>query len=236
MQTLDTFYQSKDWIKLTRIIRAERVNEAGDLICARCGKPIVRAYDAICHHKIFLTPDNVNDAAVALNPENIEVVHHVCHNRIHDKLGYKRREVFLVYGSPLSGKSYYVRDLQPDGALICDIDLIWMSVTGGKKYDKPKALASVVFGIRDYLMDCIKTRRGFWNTAYIIGGYPLISERERICRTYGAREIYVEATREECLARLHVDPDGRDVKAWEGYIDEWWRRFRPSDPAPSSEK
>lgn len=236
MQTLDTFYQSKDWIKLTRLIRAERVNEDGDLICARCGRPIVRAYDAICHHKIFLTPENVNDAAVALNPENIEVVHHACHNRIHDKLGYKRREVFLVYGSPLAGKSSYVRDLQPDGALICDIDLIWMCVTGGEKYAKPKALASVVFGIRDYMMDCIRTRRGFWNTAYIIGGYPLISERERICRTYGAREIYVEATQEECLARLHDDPDGRDIKAWEGYIDEWWRRYRPTDRPPSNEK
>ena len=232
IRRLETFYQSKDWIKLTRLIRTERVNADGFLICAKCGKPILKAYDAICHHKIFLTAENINDLNISMNPDNIEVVHHACHNKIHDKLGYKRREVFLVYGAPLAGKSSYVRDLQPDDALICDIDLIWMSVTGGEKYAKPKALASVVFGIRDYMMDCIRTRRGFWNTAYIIGGYPLISERERLCRTYGAREIFVAATKDECLARLHADPDGRDVKAWEGYIEEWWRRFRPTDPSP----
>ena len=230
MYTLNTFYQSKDWIKLTQIIKQSRINPNGFLICSRCEKPIVKAYDAICHHKIYLTEDNVNDASISLNPDNVELLHIRCHNREHDKLGYKRREVYLIYGSPLSGKTTYADSLQDENALYVDIDAIWQSVTRGDKYYKPKALTSVVFGIRDYLLDCIKTRRGTWNNAYIIGGYPLISERERLCRIYGAREIFIDTPKEECINRLHNNPDGRDIEAWTGYIDEWWRRFRPTMP------
>ena len=51
MITLDNFYQSKAWVNLTQRIRLERVNEDGDLICEHCGRPIVKKFDAICHHK-----------------------------------------------------------------------------------------------------------------------------------------------------------------------------------------
>ena len=93
--TLDNFYQSKEWVNLMKIIRQERVNENGEIICAYCGKPIVKAYDCIGHHKVYLTEQNVNDAMISLNPENVELVHHVCHNRIHDKFGYKHKEIYL---------------------------------------------------------------------------------------------------------------------------------------------
>ena len=79
-QTLDTFYRCKEWENLLRVLKLERVNEAGELICEHCGKPITRAYDAIGHHKEELTPENVNDANVSLNPANIAFVHHKCHN------------------------------------------------------------------------------------------------------------------------------------------------------------
>ncbi len=233
IRRLDTFYQSKDWIKLTRLIRTERVNADGFLICAKCGKPILKAYDAICHHKIFLTAENINDLTISMNPDNIEVVHHVCHNKIHDKLGYKRREVYLIYGSPMSGKHTYADSVDHDGALFCDIEGIRRCISRQSEYKEIKALNPVVFGIRDYILDSIRTRRGYWNTAYIIGGYPLISERERICQMYGAREIFIDTDRETCLQRLKEQPEDRDVKAWERYIDEWWRRFRPSEIPPS---
>jgi NAD(P)H-flavin reductase len=77
--------------------------------------------------------------------------------------------------------------------------------------------------MRDYLMDCVKVRRGKWDKAYIIGGFPLISDRERILKEYGAREIFISTTKEECIARLDACDDGRDKEAWRGYIDEWWR-------------
>jgi hypothetical protein len=95
MFTLDTFYKSHEWQKLLAVLKLERVDDDGNLICWHCGKPIVRKYDAIGHHTIFLTDDNVNDAAISLNPELIQFVHHRCHNIIHNKFGYKRKEIWV---------------------------------------------------------------------------------------------------------------------------------------------
>lgn len=228
--TLDNFYQSKTWVKFYTALRLERTDADGNLICWHCGKPIVSKYDAIAHHTIFLTEQNVNDFTVSLNPDLVQFVHHRCHNRIHNKFGYKKQEVFLVYGSPCSGKSTFVRDVSCMGDLILDIDLIWQNITGGLLYVKPPCLNTVAFGIRDFMLDCIRTRRGKWQNAYIVGGYPLVSERERLCRQLGAREIYVDSTKAECLKRLELDPD-RDTKEWTGYIETWWERYNPSPVA-----
>ena len=72
---LGNFYQSKDWIKLMAVIRMDRVNSDGQIICEHCGKPIVHKYDCIGHHIIELNESNVNDADIAMNPLNINIVH-----------------------------------------------------------------------------------------------------------------------------------------------------------------
>lgn len=227
MFTLDNFYQSREWVGLMQIIKQARVNEEGFNICEYCHKPIIKAYDCIGHHKQHLTNDNVNDYNISLNPDNVALVHHVCHNKIHNKLGYVKREIFLVYGSPLAGKTSYVDDVMSPGDLIIDIDNIWQCVSGLTRYTKPQRLNAVVFGIRDYLIDSVKIRRGKWNTAYIIGGYPLISERERICRELGAREIFIDTPKDVCIDRLNTCQDDRNKDEWRKFIDDWWRRYTP---------
>ena len=98
----------------------ERINDDGVVICEYCGKPIIRQFDCVAHHVIPLTERNVGNADISLNPDNIQLVHHVCHNKIHNKLGYIQREVFLVWGSPLSGKSSYVDSVRNSGDLIVE--------------------------------------------------------------------------------------------------------------------
>ena len=224
---LSTFYQSKEWVTLTQIIRADRVNAEGFNICEYCGKPIVRQYDCICHHVEYLTEDNVNDLSISLNPANIQLVHHKCHNIMHDKFGHSKRAVYIVYGSPLSGKSTYVNDIKSDGDLIIDMDSIWQCVSGCDRYIKPKRLNAIVFGVRDKLYEDIKYSRGKWNNAYIIGGYPLSSERERLCHELCAELIYIESTQKECLRRLYESDDKRDLFEWTNYISDWWEKFNP---------
>lgn len=227
--TLDTFYKSKEWVNLIKSIRLERVNSNGDVICEECGEPIVRAYDCIGHHKEELTEQNVNDAMVSLNPDNVMLVHHRCHNRIHKKFYYGEdtRQVYLVYGSPLSGKTTWVNEVKSDGDLIVDIDSIWQCVSGCERYKKPAVLNACVFGVRDYLIECVKYRRGKWRNAYVVGGYPLISERERLCRELRAREIFIDTSKDECLRRLAECNDGLDIGQWTGFILDWWKKYNP---------
>ena len=222
--SLYDFYHSKEWRSLTKNLRIERTNDNGEVICEYCGKPILKAYDCIGHHKTELTEENVNDYQISLNPESIALLHARCHNFQHDKLGRKSRMVYLVYGAPLSGKSTYVKDSMSEGDLVVDMDSIWQCVSGCDRYIKPNRLRSVVFRIRDDLLDMIKYRFGKWSNAYLIGGYPLQSERERLMQELGAREVFIDTSKEECIERLAADSE-RDTEEWLKYIDEWFEKF-----------
>lgn len=222
--SLSNFYRSKEWVNLLKVLKLQRVDSSGNILCEHCGKPIVNKYDCIGHHKIYLTEENYTDAEVSLNPDNIALVHHRCHNRIHNKLGYSKREVFIVYGSPLAGKSSWVKEVSEPGDLIVDMDNLWQAVSGCDRYIKPNRLKSIVFSLRDNLLESIRYRRGKWNNAYIIGGYPYQAERERLLDSLGAREIFIECSKEECLARLEAQEE-RDPIEWANYIEEWFNVY-----------
>lgn len=222
--SLYNFYRSKEWENLLKVLKLERVDTQGNIICTHCGRPITRAYDCIGHHVIELTEENYTDANISLNPDNILLVHHKCHNIIHNKLGYAQRQVFIVYGSPLSGKSSYVAEAMSEGDLVIDLDSIWQCVSGCERYVKPQRLRSVVFAVRDNLLESVKYRRGKWLNAYVIGGYPFKAERDRLVDTLGAREIYIDTDKDTCLQRLYESED-RDTEEWVKYINDWWLQY-----------
>ena len=230
MFELSSFYKTKQWESLIAQIKIERVNEEGELLCEMCGKPISKAYDAICHHVIPLTEENVNDFNISLNPSNIQILHHKCHNITHDKLGHSERQVFIVYGAPFSGKHDWVMENKDDGDLILEMDSLWMALTGAPRYIHPNRMKSVVFKARDTILEAVKYRLGKWTNAYVIGGYPLVSERERIIKELGAREVFIDSPREICIYNLYSYSEAGepiDVKEYEGFIDEWFARYSP---------
>lgn len=233
MFTLENFYQSKEWRNLLAQLKNERLNENGEIICQYCGKPVVKSFDIIGHHKVELTDENVNDFQISLNPDNIIFLHHKCHNVVHNKFGYKQRKIYLVYGSPLSGKSSYILKVIEEGDLLIDMDNIWESISGLPRYEKPNRLKGVAFKVRDCLLDCVKYRNGKFKNVYIVGGYPLSSERARLCKELGAEEIYIEATKEECLQRLEQLPetDGRSKQKeeWATFIEKWFDEFTKTE-------
>ena len=220
MYSLSNFYQSKEWANLLRIIKAERLNEEGLNICEHCGKPIILKYDLIGHHKIELTEGNVNDYSISLNPDNISLVHHKCHNIIHERFGSYCRKVYIVHGAPCSGKSSFVRQAANKEDLILDIDSIWEMLTINGRYEKPGRLKQNVFMIRDCILDQIKTRAGGWRNAYVIGGYPLPMERIRLATMLGAELIHIDTTQEECLLRASERPGD-----WSKYIAEYFEKY-----------
>lgn len=222
INNLSEFYSCKEWIELMNNIRLQRNN-----ICEHCHKPIVNTYGSIGHHKIHLTESNYKDANISLNPDNIMLVHAKCHNQIHGKLSYIDRQIYLVYGSPFSGKSTYVKDNMDIGDLVIDMDNIWQCISNCDRYIKPNRLKSNAFIIRDTLLDMVRMRTGKWQNAWVIGGYPLISERERLANQLGAKTIFVDTSKDECLKRLSQSDDSRDKTQWEMYINDWWDKYSP---------
>jgi hypothetical protein len=218
MFTLANFYQSREWTAFKEGLMQERTGEDGFLRCARCGLPIVARYDCIGHHVIELTDENVADAAVSLNPANVELVHFRCHNAIHERFGAYQRRVFLVYGAPCAGKSTWVRENAAADDLILDIDRLWEAVSVSDRYHKHPRIAQNVFGLRDCLIDQIRVRAGKWRRAFVVGGYPLRSERDRLCGLVGAEPIFVDTDEETCLARA-------ENEQWRGFVRDWFEAY-----------
>lgn len=222
--SLYQFYRSDQWQKFREVVINERTQSDGFIYDEVTNKPILKKYDIILHHKIHLTEENYTDANISLNPDNIMVVAHKTHNKIHNKLGYAHREVYLVYGSPLSGKSSYVNSVLSEGDLVIDMDNIWECVSGQSRYVKPNRLKSVVFSVRDNLLESVQYRRGKWSNCYIIGGYPYEAERNRLLDKLGAKPIHIDTPKSVCLDRLTKCED-RDIDEWTEYINNWWLQY-----------
>ena len=223
--TLTEFYKSKAWQKCMAVIKAERVNDEGLIICEHCGQPIVRAYDCIGHHKTPLTMANVNNPEISLNPDNIALLHHRCHNEVHNRFGlYIPQKVFIVHGAPLSGKSTFVRENKSDRDIVVDIDVLWQAITFEPMYTKNNYLKSNIFAARDALIDQIRTRKGQWQTAWVIGSYPSRAERERLADRLGAELIHINTGHDECLRRLYAAGD-RPETIWKGYIENYFAQW-----------
>lgn len=209
------FYASKAW----RELRFNLILQRGQ-VCARCGRLIGNTSLLIGHHKIHLTKDNISDCEITLNPKNIDLICFDCHNAEHRRYGEGAHQVYIVYGSPLSGKRALVNQLFERGDMLLDIDALYQSVSGLPLYDKPNNLRYNVFALRDKTLDMIATRYGQWHDAYVIGGYPTKEERERLAAKLGAQLVYCEATREGCLQR--AAQRGVAAAEWTAYVEKWW--------------
>lgn len=219
--SLSEFYTSRKWERFLANLKDERTNEEGYIICEHCGKPIVNKYDCIGHHIEELTELNVNDYMISLNPSNVALVHHKCHNIIHERFGSYTRKVYIVHGAPCSGKNTFVYEAANKEDLIMDIDKIYQMISINEPYIKPGRLKQNVFLIRDAILDQIKTRAGQWRNAYIIGGYPFIMERKRLADMMGAELIHIDTPKEECLLRATERPG-----EWAKYIEDYFDKYQ----------
>ncbi|KSU86562.1 HNH endonuclease [Priestia veravalensis] len=71
------FYTSKEWIKCRTGFMQSK-----NYICERCG-----GVANICHHKTYITPENIHDPNITLNWRNLEACCQACHNLEHHSGG-----------------------------------------------------------------------------------------------------------------------------------------------------
>ena len=222
---LNDFYASDKWISFRLGLIAER-----GPTCHECEKIMAKAREIIGHHKTELTPENVHDAMISLNPDNVDLVCFDCHNVIHKRFGYQikksERNVYIVYGPPMAGKQDFVQGRVQRGDLVVDMDRLYYAVSMLPDYDKPDSLLGNVRGIHNLLLDNIKTRYGKWGNAWVIGGYADKYKREKIVNDLGAELVFCNVSREECLRRLKVDEERKKQKdEWTRYINTWFDRY-----------
>lgn len=217
-----SFYKSKEWQGLRKVILAERGTQ-----CEDCKKYILNSKEAHLHHRIALNYSNVTDYNISLNPNNILVLCRDCHDKTHKRFGSYKKEVYLVYGPPLSGKKTYVKEHMERGDLVIDMDSLYKAVSFLEEFNKPNVLYNNVRTIHNTLIDNARTRFGKWNAVWVIGGYADRYKREKLKNDLGAEIVFCDIGKEECLNRLKMVDDYRKdfIEEWEGYIEKWFEVF-----------
>lgn len=71
----EKFYKSKEWQDCREAFLQSRF-----YLCGRCGRP-----GKIVHHKVYLTPENINDPMITLSFENLELLCSSCHSNEHNR-------------------------------------------------------------------------------------------------------------------------------------------------------
>lgn len=70
-----SFYNSKEWKK-----QREYILRRDSYLCVLCGQPAEEV-----HHKIYLTPENINNPMISLHESNLISLCGDCHKKIHAK-------------------------------------------------------------------------------------------------------------------------------------------------------
>ena len=239
-ETTAQFYNGQDWANCKAQVTQERLKDDA-LYCEHCGKVILKSFNpnannnkgaVVYHHKIHLTNQNVNDASIAINPDNIAVLHWQCHNEVHNRFNgvavAVERKVYIVTGAACSGKTTFVKEHLQEGDIVIDIDDIWQTVSGQPRYTKPNSLKAIVFNTRLALKEQIAKGAGTWRNAYIIESLPIATDRKREAERYKAHNVEVitmNTTREECLNRLLAFPNGRDINKYTEYINSYFEDY-----------
>ena len=121
--------------------------------------------------------------------------------------------VYVVTGSPGSGKSYLVNQMATKYDIIFDYDKIAEAMCpvsglhGNHTYMK-----NVLLSIRDTVIRCFADRVGEWHNAFFITATPNRNEIEVLVKRMKANELHVDATMEECIEHIRND-ETRILKA-----------------------
>ena len=215
------FYNGVKWKQLR-----EHILSRDNYLCQDCFKLGMITGAEEVHHIIEIA----DDWDKRYDSDNLISLCKKCHSRRHGKFQggtKKNKKVYIVYGAPLSGKTTYVINNKEDGDLVIDMDKLHQAITLLPLYNKPDTVRDNVFAVKDALIDSIRRNIGSYNSAWIIGGYPIKKDREDLAKGLKAELIYIHSDKEESLRRLKECDDYRKVMnfKWEQYIEDWFDKF-----------
>lgn len=105
----------------------------------------------------------------------------------------EKTKVFLVCGSPASGKTTYVNNHKSPGDFVFDIDLIRQAL--GATHKTADCFQPLILEIRRLVYNSLRLQAIGAKNAWVISGLPTKAERERTAKEIGAEIIFLHAKR-----------------------------------------
>ncbi|MCM1122028.1 MAG: AAA family ATPase [Eubacterium sp.] len=236
------FYDSQQWRKTSRAYLSSK-----NYICEDCGGAA-----CIVHHIRHLAPWNINDPEITLDWGNLKAVCEKCHTEEHAKddkafrgqpaklngIGFdedgnavESPNVFLVCGSPGSGKTTYVLGHKAQNDLVVDLDYICaalMGEGGGVRLDFRPVLQTAL-EVRRLLYECIQQRRGKWERAFVVTATADALEMRRLAQELNAALVLIDTPLKDCIANIRSDPQrSKSRRKFERLAVEWHEKYKQS--------
>lgn len=217
-----SFYNSKKWKNARKAYVDNRVKIDGG-ICEKCkSKPGVEL-----HHIEHLTPSNINDPNVTINPENLMLLCKDCHFEEHrkecfsgytpdkylyngvwfDAMGIPRKQwVTMINGAPGSGRHAAIENYKMDGDIIIDADRIADAlIVQGKNENITGLVDNIISTIKPQVKNGLIDARQI----YIITSIPNPAEAEAEAETWGANLMQMSADMDTCRDNIIANDNGR---------------------------
>lgn len=115
--------------------------------------------------------------------------------------------IYLVYGSPCSGKSTYIKEHIQSGDIVCDVDRLYSAISFNEEHQTELYAQEVASMLYANLLDIVRERKGNWKNAFVVSlantKEKLKAEMERI----NADEcIFIDTPYEVCMERAKERP------------------------------
>lgn len=115
--------------------------------------------------------------------------------------------VYLIYGSPCSGKSTYISEHLKDGDLVCDVDLIYQAISNHDAHDADLHVHEVALKLKSVLLDIIRDRDGDWSDAYVVSiANTKVKVKDDMERIKADKAIFIDTPYEVCMERAKERP------------------------------
>jgi predicted kinase len=136
-----------------------------------------------------------------------------------------KSNVYIIYGSPASGKTTYVKKHMAYGDLVVDLDLIKQSLSMSNKTETPDNLLSVALSVREHLYQLIVSKQFHCKNVWVVASLPLAQERNELKERLDAQLVFVEASEEDCIKRAMADDERVDKDKQIAVIRKWFKKY-----------
>lgn len=129
--------------------------------------------------------------------------------------------VYLIYGSPCSGKSTYINEHIKRDDLVCDVDYIYSAITRNDSHDAELYTHSVACELYKTLTEIIRDRKGNWKNAYVVSLANTPDKlKADIERVNADKAIFIDTPYEVCMERAKERPF-----YFQWIIQEWFQTY-----------
>lgn len=115
--------------------------------------------------------------------------------------------IYLIYGSPCSGKSTYIKEHIQRGDLVCDVDTIYSAISMNASHDAELYTHEVACQLDKTLKEIIRDRKGKWKNAYVVSLANTEEKLQKAKDQINADEcIFIDTPYEVCMERAKERP------------------------------